>query len=407
MAFGMLNGAELAGRAGAAFPIRLARASPTNGARSVHLDGWTTTISDAGDLVTTCTEALVAVDRVEAVARRRANEGLDYLCAVEFIDVVLSKALDDFVTWGTDPDTESEALRVTAILSMKFELTFNTKVINANGVEVPPPPRDPKPHEAMRFMRMARTATSRHDAYVNLSLTLESLLHELHPHVRKGKGRKGESEWFKEALAVADQKVPIAQLAPPSTPNPIQWIYDHIYGEFRSGLMHAKDDFQLPGDEHRAAEFEALFAQLWRYVAALMQATLDTPGRGSTTSDAMWTGLGKHHFSGMYAAVTNDANATGITESFAPSGGGIQQLPLGEVAYPSHGLLLCLATCSAGAVRPLGPLTRIGSVSTDGRAWTASELPMPLIVGDAVDEFQVLVGVRHANEGGIVTQFDN
>lgn len=89
---------------------------------------------------------------------------------------------------------------------------------------------------------MARTANSRHDSYRNLSLAFESLLHELHPHVRKGPNRQSEGVWFRTALALADKCVPVGQFAPDGEPDPIEWISEHFYGEFRSALMHAKED---------------------------------------------------------------------------------------------------------------------------------------------------------------------
>lgn len=190
----------------------------------------------------------------------------------------------------------------------------------------------------MRFVRMARTASARLDAYRNIFLALECLLHDMHPHIRKGKGRVGEGEWFKAALQVSDTKVPVSQLAPTGEAEPVQWIYEQVYGDFRSGLMHAKHDFHLPADDDRRVELEARFVNLWRYVAALMQAVCDTPGRGSWTSDYLWEQFGRAYFATIRAAVTNDPDpGTDLTETFAPGGGEVLELPSGVVTYVSHG----------------------------------------------------------------------
>ncbi|GAB20209.1 hypothetical protein GOEFS_106_01070 [Gordonia effusa NBRC 100432] len=90
--------------------------------REILLDGWTTKISGTGDWLATFSESMLPIEGVEIVARRRANEALDYLCAVEFLDAVLSGAEDDFLSWGTDPDTQSATLRVTAISSVLLSL---------------------------------------------------------------------------------------------------------------------------------------------------------------------------------------------------------------------------------------------------------------------------------------------
>ncbi|UEA59899.1 hypothetical protein LK459_03145 [Gordonia otitidis] len=137
-----------------------------------------------------------------------------------------------------------------------------------------------------------------------------------------------------------------------------------------------------------------------------MQAVLDTPSRGSLTTAAIWTGFGEKYFDNVRAAVTNDADAYTNPEVFAPSGGTVVRLPMGELTHPSRGVILCLSGCPADEVRALGALTGIGTVNTDGSPLTASALPTPLIVGDSVETFQVQTGFRHANEGGINTRFD-
>ena len=154
--------------------------------RTVSLDGWTTTVTGGGDLVTTFTESPVPIDDVEEMARRRTNEAVDYLCAVQFLDALLSKADSDFIIWGTDPNSGSVALRVSVIASGSFEFSAEVRMLDENGVAIFQPRPAPRPHAAMRFVRIARTANSRLDAYRNLCLALESLLHKLHPHVRKG-----------------------------------------------------------------------------------------------------------------------------------------------------------------------------------------------------------------------------
>lgn len=406
MTIGSLAGQDLQGAAGALFPCRFVRASAGCGDRSLTLDDWTTTISSDGRTVATSTAAAIPIGDVESLARVRVNEALDYFSAARLIDALVPRGDDDYLVWGTDIDTGARTLRLAAIMSGISELTATATMRDGNGNDITLPPPTPKYHKAMRFVRMARTANARLDAYRNLFLALECLLHDLYPHVRKGKGSQGEGAWFRDALRVSDTKVPVSQLAPPGEPDPVQWIYEQVYGDFRSGLMHAKDDFHLPADDTRRLELEERFVSLWRYVAALMQAMCDTPGRGSWTSDDLWIQVGEVLFAEVRAAVTNDPEVgEGLTETYAPSGGRVLELPPGEVSYVSHGFNQYLSSCSAHKVRDLGPLTRIGGVS-GGKSRTASDLPMPLVVGDSVDVFEVLLGHRDVSEGGIILGFD-
>ena len=406
MTVGSLAGQDLQGAAGALFPCRFVRASAGSGDRSVTLGEWTTAISDDGRTVVTSTTMAIPVGDVGPMARLRANEGLDYLSAARLIDAVVSKGDDDYLVWGSDPSSGVTSLRVVGIMRGISELTATVTVHDENGVDITQTPPTPRYHQAMRFVRMARTANARLDSYRNLFLALECLLHDLHPHVRKGKGRQSEGAWFKAALGVSDERVPVSQLAPSDDADAIEWIYEKVYGDFRSGLMHAKDDFHLPADDTRRLELEERFVSLWRYVAALMQAMCDTPGRGSWTSDDLWIHVGEVFFAEVRAAVTNDPEAgEDLTETFAPGGGRVLELPPGEVSYVSHGFNQYLSSCSAQEVRDLGPLTRIGGVS-GGQSRTASDLPMPLVVGDSVDVFEVLLGHRDISEGGIITGFD-
>ena len=62
---------------------------------------------------------------------------------------------------------------------------------------------------------------------------------------------------MEEARCAADPLVPVAQLAPAGVQqDPVDWVYKNVYDDLRSGLMHAKRNYHLPGDESRRADME-------------------------------------------------------------------------------------------------------------------------------------------------------
>jgi hypothetical protein len=108
-------------------------------------------------------------------------------------------------------------------------------------------------------------------------LALEHLLSGIRLRKLRPDGRPAETEkvWITAALQAAHPLVPVAQLAPPGEAAPIDWFYDHMYGDERSALMHAKPGMSLlPQSDSGRAELRDSLGVLRRYIRELMDAQL-------------------------------------------------------------------------------------------------------------------------------------
>lgn len=320
---GRFAGIELQGEqfgSGGAFQLR----KPARIQGSVNVGGWTTCVDAESALVVTYCDQEFGIEDTFSEALRHANLGLDYMCALAKGDAVITDPYTESLTWARR--AEGVAMRATAIMPIAPEFSATVTVRDKDGNVVPqvvPPP--PTLHDAMRFMRIARTSNALFEAYRNMFLAMESLLHHVYPQSKGGEGK-----WFKDALDQADSMVPVSSLAPDGEPDPIQWAYDNIYCDFRSGLMHAKRVYHLPGDETRRIEMVDVFETLWRYVHELMSKVLGTQRRGSWLSDSGWKGMCEAVIGLTRSAITNDQYPP-QDGPFAPGGGGVIERSMGPL----------------------------------------------------------------------------
>lgn len=196
-------------------------------------------------------------------------------------------------------------MRTTVVIVSGFDCTVTAEVTDASGkVRPPPPPPAPMAQNAFRFMRMAKTSGDLFDSYRNLFLAFECLLDDIHPHVS---GREGQ--WFKAALAIADAIVPVAQLAPPGEADPIEWVYQNVYGDQRSGLMHAKQHriYLLPQDAAGRATLQASLQILWQYVRELIAKHLSVTSGNAHLSAHGWAMFADPVLREAALFITNDS----------------------------------------------------------------------------------------------------
>lgn len=399
MTVGHLRGIDLQGSklgSGGAFQLK----KPAHIDGSVNVGGWITCVNADSGLVATYCDREVSIEDVFSEALRHANLGLDYMCALAMGDAVITDPYTESLTWSLQGS--SVTMRATFIVPISPELSATAVVRDKDGNEVPqvaPPP--PPLHDAMRFMRMARSANSLFDAYRNMFLAVESLLHHIYPQQGGGEG-----QWFKDALAHTDSIVPASTLAPAGETDPILWAYNNIYCDIRSGLMHAKRAYHLPGDETRRIEIEDAFNMLWRYTRDLMRQLLGTPGRGGYFSEYGWKSLCESLIGLTRPAVTNDLTPPSAEDGpFAPGGGDVVLMTHGTVTYPEPHVGVADAACDGEDARALGRITCIGTVTHDGMTGTWCDFPNGLEVGSSVREFQVRTGMRYANAHGVRTHF--
>ncbi|BAP97698.1 hypothetical protein MMASJCM_2922 [Mycobacteroides abscessus subsp. massiliense CCUG 48898 = JCM 15300] len=394
---GQLAGIELQG-SGAAFWTGQAGAATA----AFDVDGWTVAVAEGSKWLVVYAPVESDIDQIFGVALARANSCLDYLSATGRGDAVIREACDSHLTWAsTGSDVK---MRVTSIIPGTLGMKMTVHVLDADGNAIPSlPPPPPQLHDALRFLRMARTGEVLYDAYRNLFLALEALLHHLRPQRR----REREGDWFKAALRHV-QPIASATLLAPDETDPIQWAYTNIYQRMRSNLMHAKRDYHLPGDEAARAKMERSFESLWRYTRELMGSALGASFDGESFAAATWKSAVRTVCEASELVATNNTNELpprgGV---FASPESDVVQLDSGSVFYPEDEDYLGVVdgSCTGQRVHALGPITRAGARNADGDAITSLVFEPALLVGDSVNEFQIRVGWRFTNPVGIRSHF--
>lgn len=399
MTIGYLSTVPLQGTVDSSGAVFLLRQVPNFGI-PVEIDGWTTILTSGKKFVVVYGGIEHTIDEARATALSRVNIGLDYLSAQGVADVTISEADDHSIVWALDGSNAT--MRVTAMMPMAPELRVTATVRDAHGNVVPQSAPRPVVTHAMRFLRMSRTADALFDAYRYAFLALESVLNEVHAHTA---GR--ESDWFKSALRAADQLVPVAKLAPPGTQqDPVDWVYDNVYRDLRSGLMHAKRDYHLPGDEARRADIERSLESISVYVLYLLQNLHGVVGGGGQIAPEAWRAMTDSVLRVLRPSATNDMTPIDLSEHpFAPNGGTTVELSLGQIQHPDSDLAFVIGSSDGDDVRALGPLGRIGATFESGDAAAFSDMPFGLEVGESITRFEILVGMVNPRRGKIRTHF--
>ncbi|MGV0662005.1 hypothetical protein ABQE46_04250 [Mycobacteroides chelonae] len=392
---GQLAGIELQG-SGAAF--RTGQAGATNAAFDV--DGWTVAVAEGSKWLVVYAPVESDIDQIFGVALARANSCLDYLSATGRGDAVIREACDSHLTWAsTGSDVK---MRVTSIIPGTLGMKMTVHVLDADGNAIPSlPPPPPQLHDALRFLRMAGTGEVLYDAYRNMFLALEAVLHHLHPHQRGG-----ESDWFKAALRHVEPVASADILAPENETDPVDWAYRNIYSDMRSGLMHAKHLYHLPGDETRRADMERSFESLWRYTSKLVSSALGARFDSGHFVATAWKGVAKKVCETFELLATNDTDELPAKGGvFASPESDVVKLDSGSMSYPADYLGVIDGVCDGRTIRALGPITRVGARNEQGEATTFVAFDPNLVIGDSVGEFQIRIGWRYTNPASIRSHF--
>ncbi len=370
----------------------------------VELDGWTVR-------VTRGVKAVVAYGSAGQrsfsgsydTALIAANNALDYMSARGLCDVQIRDAYDDCLVWW--PDGEGITVRANVIVTQTVHSSARFVAFDADGNEIPPVLPKATQHDAFRFIRMSRTSEYLFDAYRNMFLAFEAVLSDIYP---QPKGMR-EGEWFKAALRKADGLAPVASLAPSGVASPVEWVYDNIYGDARSGLMHAKQGraYHLPQDVRGRKQLQSSLNSMWLYISRLLETHLGVRHMSGGLMPEGFKGLAEAFLSRMSVAVSTDPTpGTSQDELFASSGEPIVTLTADGVKVREPFFATVLASCDAADLPDSRILGRIGSMDkSTGDALIFSALPGPFELGDSVKRLEVMVGFRGINAGGPRTHF--
>lgn len=380
----------------------------------VSLNGWTTAVAGGERAVIVCGPSS-ATDPADVLteALEAANTGLDYLSGTGRTHSRIVQASDDHILWW--PDGGGKAImRATLVHSMSLPVPqFVGVVTRPDGtVPRPPPPPTAVAHDALRFMRIAKTSDDMFDACRNLFLALESLLDGLHPHASGGEGA-----WFKAALSAADPLVPVAQLAPPNEADPIGWIYTNIYVAQRSALMHAKQKrgYLRPHESASQVNLAASLPNLWRYVSDLVATQLHVESGSGHWSGAGWAEASDVVLKVLALFASEDGSQfvhDGRPNPLDPAVTTVHATPTAPVTDPSDPMLRTIsASFDPGTLRALD-IRKLGALGTggilDGQGiFAESELTGPLRVGKDVSRFEMIIGLRNFSTNGAPKVFSS
>lgn len=419
-------------RNGGVFLLR----KPARASATVSVHGWTTAVVQGQRAVITCgpsTATNFAATFTEALTA--ANRGLDYLSVTAQADCAIREAPDDCLIWWADAELGGVVMRYRVVQSFGMSLSATGVAQDAQGnIVPPPPPPTPLVDDAFRFVRMARTSDDLFDAYRNLFLAFESLLSYIRPRERqlpqplpwwkrclkKKPPSTGlppwekEHTWFMAALDRADEVVPLDTLTPPDVTNHKTWIKERMYGDERSGLMHAKrhQNYLLPHDAADRTELIESLGRLSDYLTNLIDQLLHVRFRGSYLSQHAVALMAQATLPNHRLVIADDEGpVTQRGENLINPHAHIVHLrsAVPRVDRDDPELWTVLARCDPADVAGLTSIRRVGYMRTDGsgKCETLSELVGPLLLGSAVVRLQVDWGIRHVNPTGPPRHFSS
>ncbi|GEM_PF-799539 len=282
-----------------------------------------------------------------------------------------------------------------------------TVALDKEGNRIPEKPSPPSQWSPpLRYFRLSQTASDLYEAYRNLFLGLESLLHSICQRDQS----EGERHWLLRAFRSVGNTVDLQQFVPVGTKDPADYIVESQYKGIRCRLFHAKDELPAThqgtlNPEDVAAAYEQL-VRLWRAIAQKHLCV-----RGSREIGAMTYGGFRRSMDDTYSRdfgmfYTDDAApASWEDKEVSPSGRPVH--PFDQIRYlaetsPGH--------ASFQAIKRIGPdsnptkVHRICSVE-EGRLGTVHFVADGLYLDD-VDIFESLLTWRLVNLGLPRTSFE-
>jgi hypothetical protein len=195
------------------------------------------------------------------------QQALDLLSAQGEAHLTARNTQDESLIWWRGPS--GQVLRFISVSNMSVTMDLiGLTVTGKDGKVVPPTPQpEPTYHESLRYFRLSQVTDDLFDAFRNMYLAFESLLEYISPYKSEGEGA-----WVKNALAIADSKVPLTRAFKPTTSNVVEEIFSKIYVGIRCAIFHSKTGSHLVpqnlSDRKKVAEGLRILARLVLLLAA-------------------------------------------------------------------------------------------------------------------------------------------
>jgi hypothetical protein len=323
-----------------------------------------------------------------------AQQGLDLLSIEGRADLSTHEVDDWHITWWEE--LSGVVLRVTELVTFgaRIDVAVTKRDSQGNVVLDPPPPPTPW-DESYRYFRLAQVTDDLFDAYRNLYLALESLLHSIEP-VRQdpNTGRfESEKKWFKRAIGMTNV-ANLADFAPPGAKNPPHDIYVDLYQDTRTSLFHAKGNrpHLRPHEAEERGRVEESLKRLTRLYLAIVEAQHGVRRRsGGVTEDGfqLMTSL-------LDSGAQTFASDEALPETDIPSGltsGAYHALPTRRAPEMDRPFFKSILGSATFASLPLLSVSQLVLVTNSGIPMATADLDGSLTL-DHVHRFEAHLPLR-------------
>jgi hypothetical protein len=308
---------------------------------------------------------------------------------------------DDHLTWWVEAG--EVVIRVLSLAPVRIDVPpVTATVTNSDGIVVP---QSPTPavvwHESFRYFRLSQTTDDLFDAYRNAYLALESVLSSVAPQLTNSAGKVAEREgdWFKRALAEANQILPLASFAPAGSADPVQDLFDELYVSMRSAMSHAKSGRKvlLPQDEAERADVTASLRRLVGLYLKLAEVHLGARRPGGFMFAVAFRKMVAPTLEYMTMYVSDDESPFDKSEeSPNPAGGALKVLsPVGDVDSSGSFIVTRVWSTPREDLSDL-PFVRRVIGTIDDMPAMAAVLEGRLVLGSA-KRLEVMFGARGSN----------
>lgn len=253
-------------------------------------------------------------------------------------------------------------------------------------------------HESLRYFRMSEETDDLFDAFRNVYLGIESALSALVPVQLRPDGRpsEGEGAWLKRALSVLSGSIDLHAYAPGQDPDPIQDVFDDLYGRVRTAVFHAKTNrpVALPLDLANRDMVSSAKIRYTRLLGDLMRVTLGVQFQWGGLTRAFMDEAMKEIVGNWQLFVTSDSSpATSDDTRTSPRGERVEVVAARRAPELDQGRWFSVA--GRLSVSEMEVIGRFGAINADGDLAGVEFLGA---VGlDGIDEVEVAIAARQLN----------